>query len=1064
MGVEGSTRRGRVTVRLLLVAAAALTVVIAVGSTAAVRKPSPKASSSTLPQLIVRFASGIDARQRAALAHEHGTGVARDLRVANLAVVPVPDGQSPEAAAQAFESEPEIVYAEPNYVRKLAAQTPNDPRWSELWGLRKVAAPDAWDQTTGSDAVTVAVVDTGIADNHPDLAANIWVNAAEQVNGVDDDGNGYRDDVRGWDFVAEDRDPSDESGHGTHVAGTIGARGNNGLGVSGVNWRVKLMALRAGSDAGLADSDIIAAFGYACRNGAKVINGSFGGPGGSRALRDAITTCPNSLFVFAAGNDGLDNDTNRSYPCAYPDANIVCVAASGPDDALPEWSNYGTSTVDLAAPGVSILSTSAARTIYSESFDGPTVTGWETGGTGVWSRTTEAFASPPFSMTESPGGPHADNATTWFRRTAPLDLRGYSGCRLEYRIRSDFDWYDGVWILTSTDRIWNADDVWARWSGPTGGLFEPDSAPLDLIPENTIYFGFELRTDADGPRGDGAHLDDVAVRCYGGTAGVPNDYESWDGTSMATPHVAGAAALVLARRPASTVAELRQALLAGVDAVPALAGKVATGGRLNVAKAVGVTPQRAPVAADQTVATNEDVARAITLSATDADGDALTYSIVNAPAHGTLSGAAPNLTYTPATNYSGSDSFTFKARDGAADSNVATVSLTVAPVNDAPIAAGQNVTAQEDTTKTVTLSATDVEGQELTYTVVSGPAHGVLGGSAPNLTYTPHANFNGPDSFTFKANDGSVDSAVATVSIGVAPVNDVPVANAQSVATNEDSAKAVTLSGSDVEGQALTYSVVAGPAHGALSGTAPNLVYTPSANFNGPDSFTFKAIDGSAESPPATVSISVAAVNDAPVAHGQSVTTPPGTATAVRLLATDAEGGQLTFEIVDRPVHGALSGTAPEMTYTPTSGYSGSDGFTFRAKDESGATSNIAAVSLTVQQAPPPAPPPPTPTPPPPAPTPPPPAPAPPPPPAPQPQPQPRPTVQARCAVPNVKGKTVRAARIALNRAKCALGRVTRAYSSRLSTGRIVAQSRRPGARLPRGTRVNVVVSRGRRR
>jgi thermitase len=585
VGVEGSTRRGRVTVRLLLVAAAALTAVIAVGSTAAVRKPSPKASSGTLPQLIVRFASGIDARERAALAHEHGTGVARDLRVANLVVVRVPDGQSPEAAAQALESEPEIVYAEPNYVRKLAAQTPNDPRWSELWGLRKVAAPDAWDQTTGSDAVTVAVVDTGIADNHPDLTANIWVNTAEQINGQDDDGNGYRDDVRGWDFVAEDGDPSDESGHGTHVAGTIGASGNNGIGVSGVNWRVKLMALRAGSDAGLADSDIIAAFRYACRNGAKVINGSFGGPGGSRALRDAITTCPNSLFVFAAGNDGLDNDTDRSYPCAYPDGNIVCVAATGEDDALPYWSTYGRTSVDLAAPGVSILSTSLVRTVYTESFDGPVLLGWQTGGTGSWSQTTEASVSPPVSMTESPGGPHADNARTWLRRTAPLDLRGYSDCSLEYRMRSDFDWFDGVLVMTSTDTNWTDEDIWSRWSGPTGGLFEWDHAPLDLA--RTAYFAFELRTDGTGPRGDGAHIDDVSVRCYGGTNGAPTEYESWDGTSMATPHVAGAAALVLARHPTSTVAEVRQAILGGVDAVSSLAGKVATGGRLNVNRALG---------------------------------------------------------------------------------------------------------------------------------------------------------------------------------------------------------------------------------------------------------------------------------------------------------------------------------------------------------------------------------------------------------------------------------------------------------------------------------------------
>jgi subtilisin family serine protease len=577
-----------------LLCVAAIAGLIAVGSTAAGRKPSPQPSSAPLPQLVVRFAQGIEARDRAALAREHGTVLERDLRVANLAVVAVPNGESVSAAAESLEREPGVLYAARNYVRELAAQIPNDPRWGELWGMGRINAPEAWDDTTGSELVTVAVVDTGIADTHPDLVDNIWLNAAEDVDGIDDDGNGYIDDVQGWDFVAEDRNPSDQSGHGTHVAGTIGARGNNGTGVAGVNWRVKLIALRAGSDAGLADSDIIAAFRYACAKGAKVINGSFGGPGGSPALRDAITACPSALFVFAAGNDGLDNDQDPSYPCAYEAANILCVAASGGDDALPEWSSYGATSVDLAAPGVSILSTSAARTPYSESFDGLTVSGWETGGTGSWTRTTEAAASAPFSMTESPGGPHADNARTWLRRTVPLDLRGYSSCGLEYRIRSDFDWFDGVWVMTSTDTTWDDDDIWSRWSGGTGGLFDWDYAPLDLTPRNSIYFGFELRTDGTGPAGDGAHIDDVSVRCYGGTVGVPADYESWDGTSMATPHAAGVAALVLANRPSATVADVRHAILGGVDVLPSLTGKVATGGRLNADRALGGGPPALP--------------------------------------------------------------------------------------------------------------------------------------------------------------------------------------------------------------------------------------------------------------------------------------------------------------------------------------------------------------------------------------------------------------------------------------------------------------------------------------
>ncbi len=226
----------------------------------------------------------------------------------------------------------------------------------------------------------------------------------------------------------------------------------------------------------------------------------------------------------------------------------------------------------------------------------------------------------------------------------------------------------------------------------------------------------------------------------------------------------------------------------------------------------------------------------------------LTFIVVTQPTHGALSGTAPNLTYTPAANYHGPDSFTFKANDGTVDSNIATVSITVNPVNDAPTADPQSVTTDEDTAKAITLTATDVDGDPLTFSVVTQPTHGTLSGTAPDLTYTPAANYNGPDSFTFKANDGTVDSNTATISITVTAVNDAPTATPQSVTTDEDTAKAITLTGTDVEGDTLTFSVVTQPTHGALSGTAPDLTYTPAANYNGPDSFTFKANDGTLDS------------------------------------------------------------------------------------------------------------------------------------------------------------------------------------------------------------------------
>src|SRR5439155_2532881 len=221
------------------------------------------------------------------------------------------------------------------------------------------------------------------------------------------------------------------------------------------------------------------------------------------------------------------------------------------------------------------------------------------------------------------------------------------------------------------------------------------------------------------------------------------------------------------------------------------------------------------------------------LTGTDSNGDTLTYSIVVGPTHGTLTGTAPNVTYTPAANYNGPDSFTFKANDGTLNSNIATVTITVTAVNDPPVANAQSVSTNQDTAKAISLTATDVDGDPLTYAIVTAPTHGALSGVAPNVTYTPAAGYSGPDSFTFKANDGTVDSAAATVSLTVVHVNHAPVADAQAVTTEEDTAKAITLTASDVDGDTLTYAIVAAPTHGALSGTAPNVTYTPAANYNG---------------------------------------------------------------------------------------------------------------------------------------------------------------------------------------------------------------------------------------
>jgi VCBS repeat-containing protein len=360
----------------------------------------------------------------------------------------------------------------------------------------------------------------------------------------------------------------------------------------------------------------------------------------------------------------------------------------------------------------------------------------------------------------------------------------------------------------------------------------------------------------------------------------------------------------------------------------------------------------APVADDQNVSSDEDAAKSITLTASDVDGDGLTFSVVDGPSHGVLSGTAPNLTYTPDANYNGTDSFTFKANDGAADSNIATVSITVNAVNDAPTADGQNVATNEDTPTGITLAGSDVEdGTAVTFTVTSGPSHGTLAGTAPNLTYTPDTNYNGPDSFAFTVTDSELlDSAEATVSITVNGVNDAPVASDASATTNEDTpTAAIVLPATDSDGDLLTYEIVSGPSNGVLSGTGDSRIYSPNADFSGSDSFTFKANDGTLDSNTATISITVNAVNDVPLANSQSVSTDEDTPVAITLTGNDTEDGALVnYAVTSSPSHGTLNGTAPNLTYTPDAGYNGPDEFKFKVTDSENADSAEATIAVTV--------------------------------------------------------------------------------------------------------------------
>jgi subtilisin family serine protease len=269
-----------------------------------------------------------------------------------------------------------VLSVEPDFKVKAIA-VPNDPRFSELWGLNgtgttryDIRAANAWNLSTGSASVAVGVVDTGVDYTHQDLAANIWQNPGEsgldslgrdkRTNKIDDDNNGYVDDFRGWDFFDGDNNPMDENSHGTHVAGTIGAVGNNGIGITGVNWNVKIVPLRfLDADGSGYISDAISAIQYSVKLGLFATNHSWGGGSFSQAMFDAIgaANTAGQLFLAAAGNESSNNDVTAHYPSNYNQSNIISVAAIDKVGSLAWFSNYGKTKVHLAAPGVAILST-----------------------------------------------------------------------------------------------------------------------------------------------------------------------------------------------------------------------------------------------------------------------------------------------------------------------------------------------------------------------------------------------------------------------------------------------------------------------------------------------------------------------------------------------------------------------------------------------------------------------------------------------------------------------------------------------------------------------------------
>lgn len=385
-----------------------------------------------------------------------------------------------------------------------------------------------------------------------------------------------------------------------------------------------------------------------------------------------------------------------------------------------------------------------------------------------------------------------------------------------------------------------------------------------------------------------------------------------------------------------------------------------------------------PELEDQTVTTAKNTALEVTLSGEDAEGDALSFQIASAPGNGTLgaftelSARSVRLVYTPDEDFSGTDSFTYTANDGTDDSDPATVTVTVE--NAVPVAQAVTVTTAKGTAVTITLQGTDADdGESLSFAIASPPENGTLGqitassSSAPTaatalettasvtVEYTPDAGFGGPDTFTYTVSDGTDSSEPATVTIEIE--NEAPVAQPRTATTTGGTTVDITVTGSDPDGDALSFAVATQPENGTLgefgneTATSATIAYTPDAGFIGTDTFTFTVSDGTDTSAPATVTVTVS--NSAPAADDGSAGTTKNVAVTITLTGSDPDGDALTFAINSNPLNGSLGAItstgddSAEVTYTPDSGFVGSDAFTFTASDGT-TTSDPATVTVTV--------------------------------------------------------------------------------------------------------------------
>ncbi len=533
----------------------------------------------------------------------------KNFKSVNIDLITVPESISIEDALKLLNADPNVLFAEPNYLRYAETSIPNDTYFENLWGLYNINqypnsiagadinALEAWNYTTGSNDIIVAIIDSGVDVNHPDLKTNIWINKDEiPENNIDDDNNGFTDDINGWNFIQKNNDLTDIFNHGTFIAGVIGGTGNNYTGVTGICWNTSLMVLKIMDGFGIGSvANEISAINYAIENGAKIINASFGDFNYSQSEYNAIEKAKNAgiLFIAAAGNNKKDNNRFPHYPSGYELANIISVAASTPKDTLASFSNYG-STVDVAAPGVYIYSSSASKeTIFFDDFE-QTNDNWELESNWHIDKSVQSISATSLTNSSNLGENSKLNISAISRK---IFLNQQTGCLLTFSIKGNSPISSKLFIETSTSLTgqWhiqkvliNSTDLFS--SGIYGKYNNSVTALADLSDiDGNYYFYLRIRFETLSFNIESKwYIDDIKILT------ADTKYENSDnshyglvsGTSIAAPYVSGIAALILSYYPDLNYTQVKERIINGIDETPALKGQVNSNGRVNAYKSL----------------------------------------------------------------------------------------------------------------------------------------------------------------------------------------------------------------------------------------------------------------------------------------------------------------------------------------------------------------------------------------------------------------------------------------------------------------------------------------------